>query len=1260
MAEQKSHNVLNKKLSARRVVRHRRIIMLRAKCSMSIVWLLINWWTFNVCQATLFERCDLVHAFKSVQPAIAYRELNTWICIAARRSQFNASHLSSDAADVQYHGIFQISDAFWCSRTGNEQRLCEIMCDRLHDINIRDDIECVRRIYAEHLRINGNGFSAWPMDDKCTDAPDMVSDCLNDIATNNVDEQSNISLVEAAAFHSNVEKAKTIPNHGRIFTECELAKELRYSHNIPIEQLHVWVCIAKYLTKLNTSYVASDAHGSRSFGLFQINDIYWCSHIDAAKGCTINCANLRDHYIGDDVACAKHIYDAHQRISGNGFDAWSAYEAECKHGSDTTVRECFRNELSNEVYTKPLSYLERRAKIYERCELARELRFQHNISLKQIPTWVCIAQYQSNLVTSAVQASDHGIFQINDRYWCGIGKSCGVLCSALEDTDITDDVKCAKQIYKQHELLYGDGFTAWPAYELYCKYQTHFTSDCFDASANVIDTIDQTTFNTAIGHSTHQSTAIEKGNGKVYNRCELAKKLLALGVPKKQLGTWVCIAKHESRFDTSAVGHLNADGSGDHGIFQISDLFWCSVTNHNDKACGVPCSKFEDSDITDDVECIKKIHAEHQRLFGNGFQAWAVYEPHCKHTTFQYVSDCFAGRDIGSTVHNVSSTMTASTATEKAAYEIQSNQIIDNGRAYERCELAKELRYIHNFPMHEIADWVCIALYASNLATSAKGIREYGLFQISNDFWCTNDGSNGRRCNIECTKLLDSDITDDIACVRTIFNEHSRFESGFNAWTVYEPFCHGRSSQVIDGCFDDISIKADEPTNTKVVADNAVDTSFLYKHGQRKHTRAGKIYSRCELAKELRYVYNMDHVHTWVCIAQRESNFDTAAVGRLNADGSGDHGIFQISDKYWCSSLQRDGKACGVECSKFEDSDISDDVKCIKKIYEEHQQLFGYGFQAWTTYEPYCRSITSAYVDDCFVGEASVDVIEDFVDIEEQQLGGKESKLPMNQSNEMSNKSCVDPIKLNVDRQNVTMDLMAVNAPNLNHKIDGRLNTTMDIKTQIGSILLNEMSDLSSQPLEQQLNLAHQPKIPEQQPLISVHHEVDKLVPDKPQTTSKPIDEESEMTTIAQYIATPPMKATIVSPTAKSNTLVTDASSFVSVTAKPTPTPIIRGVSSTAGTTSTTAVPKTTTFNIFDMYLNNYKTNPPKRHEFPELFASQVNLDPSSATATTTRTKKATSEMYQQFLSHQFTKLAPFIVPNSSMLLFNQPKQPSA
>ena len=109
------------------------------------------------------------------------------------------------------------------------------------------------------------------------------------------------------------------------------------------------------------------------------------------------------------------------------------------------------------------------------------------------------------------------------------------------------------------------------------------------------------------------------------------------------------MVRWESEFNTSAIGSLNADGSLDHGLFQISDLYWCSGPRLDEGACGVSCDRIKnfkngvtvkdrtiqfviviyctelrDDDIKDDVKCVKRIFRQTQHLSGNGFNAWWV------------------------------------------------------------------------------------------------------------------------------------------------------------------------------------------------------------------------------------------------------------------------------------------------------------------------------------------------------------------------------------------------------------------------------------------------------------------------------------------------------------------------------------------------------------------------------------------------------------------------------------------------------------
>lgn len=143
--------------------------------------------------------------------------------------------------------------------------------------------------------------------------------------------------------------------------------------------------------------------------------------------------------------------------------------------------------------------------------------------------------------------------------------------------------------------------------------------------------------------------------------------------------------------------------------------------------------------------------------------------------------------------------------------------------------------------------------------------------------------------------------------------------------------------------------------------------SFTMKHNQFVFlfvfaVVSAKIYKKCELAQELKFKYEFDvkQIPVWVCIAKHESDFNTSAVNR----GSGDHGLFQISDLYWCDT-KRQGRACSAQCKFFEDDDISDDVDCVKTIFNEHEKISGNGFDAWVVYSIFCKDKNTTFLEEC-------------------------------------------------------------------------------------------------------------------------------------------------------------------------------------------------------------------------------------------------------------------------------------------------------
>lgn len=208
-----------------------------------------------------------------------------------------------------------------------------------------------------------------------------------------------------------------------------------------------------------------------------------------------------------------------------------------------------------------------------------------------------------------------------------------------------------------------------------------------------------------------------------------------------------------------------------------------------------------------------------------------------------------------------------------------------DAKVFEKCELARELRYRHAIPSEKIGIITCIAQHQSNFNTAALGGGSYyGIFQISGDYWCERNYA-GKSCIVRCTSLLDDDISDDLNCLQIIFDEHQRlFNNGFNAWPSSQ-YCQSQGNYFVQECF------AEDNQATKT----AEPVLRLQKITGNVHE--GKVYDRCELARELHYQHHVepDQIATWVCIAKYESSFNTSSIGRLNYDGSEDHGLFQIS-----------------------------------------------------------------------------------------------------------------------------------------------------------------------------------------------------------------------------------------------------------------------------------------------------------------------------------------------------------------------------
>lgn len=888
-----------------------------------------------------FDRCELASLLLVEYPNLSFKELNTWMCIA-QNTQFNSSVISyGDDDDHRLHGIFQLSDRVACAngRSDVPKRICRVFCKKLNDDKIADDFFCAKKVYNAELRVTGNGFAAWPNDRrKCAVDIDLISDCNLKFVNRN-----HLELNGRRVVRKSLKSVRAVKE--RRYTRCSLFRELEQGPYMSFAKAALWTCFAfNEPGWRNSSIKVTDQLDRQDV---RLRDLSPCTGDEFVAKCGATCAEINQLNDTDYLLCVHKIFHG-----GQSKNTWLSYKSHCNRHVEDYSKDCYNlqddddyeNDDKDDVVktddADELDYsvieagdndvietddddddLAIRAgddepigKIYNRCELARELLYVHKLPAHEIHIWVCIAQHESEFDTTAIgmlnadNSHDHGIFQISDKYWCSPGTGCNIECVNLRDANLTDDIACLKKIFAE------GGFGQWATYESYCENKDISSiDDCFsDAEFQKIK------------NSIAMADAAEKDRqmlendleiveGRQFSACELARILVAMyDVLLEELDEWLCIIEHESQFNTASVSDLHQDGSREHGLFKISDSYWCSPPNKG-TGCGIPCSKLRDKDITDDIECVKKI------IDADGFDAWQSYRRFCNNSNItQYSKQCF----------------------EASEPELNDRIVIaptkpSTGKVYSESELANELRVRFKVPEKQIPIWVCIAKHESNLITDAvgpagaDGNRTHGIFKISGQYWCSENGV-GRICAAQCSSFEDSDISDDFACAQRIFEDAKGWRQdhdGFGAWGTYTSHCKANAD----------------------VADTSRDLE----------RDTGKIYSETELAAELRDKFNVaeEQIPIWVCIAKHESNLNTSWVSEPFANGNRSHGLFRISGEIFCSE-DGAGRFCSAACSSFEDSDISDDFACALKIFADTEgwRSDHDGFAAWASYSNYCKA----------------------------------------------------------------------------------------------------------------------------------------------------------------------------------------------------------------------------------------------------------------------------------------------------------------
>lgn len=118
-------------------------------------------------------------------------------------------------------------------------------------------------------------------------------------------------------------------------SRCDLVKELR-KHGFPEDKLADWVCLVEAESSRKTHKIGKvNKNGSRDYGLFQINDKYWCSNTNTAgKDCNVTCADVTTDDITKAAVCAKKVYRRHN------FMAWYGWRNKCQGKSLPDISSC--------------------------------------------------------------------------------------------------------------------------------------------------------------------------------------------------------------------------------------------------------------------------------------------------------------------------------------------------------------------------------------------------------------------------------------------------------------------------------------------------------------------------------------------------------------------------------------------------------------------------------------------------------------------------------------------------------------------------------------------------------------------------------------------------------------------------------------------------------------------------------------------------------------------------------------------------------
>ncbi|KAL7847107.1 hypothetical protein SRHO_G00220870 [Serrasalmus rhombeus] len=115
----------------------------------------------------------------------------------------------------------------------------------------------------------------------------------------------------------------------KVFDRCELARTLKAAGMSGFKNVSLadWVCTAYAESGYNTQATNRNTDGSTDYGIFQINNRWWCSNgqFPSYNSCRISCSQLLTDDISTAIQCAKII------VSQQGISAWVGWRNTCEN-----------------------------------------------------------------------------------------------------------------------------------------------------------------------------------------------------------------------------------------------------------------------------------------------------------------------------------------------------------------------------------------------------------------------------------------------------------------------------------------------------------------------------------------------------------------------------------------------------------------------------------------------------------------------------------------------------------------------------------------------------------------------------------------------------------------------------------------------------------------------------------------------------------------------------------------------------------------